>query len=268
MLFSACVPAIFGGRSIAVPGSPDEKKPLTIAQALPLIRACGGTAFEMWSWWDQDMEAVYAAKQETGLTCAALCTPFLSLTDPAVRPAYLEGLQKTVETAKKLGCTRIISQVGSERKDVPREAQHASIVEGLKAAVPLLRGTDVTLAFEPLNTRVDHRGYYLWQAKEAFAIEDEVSDPQVKVLYDLYHQAVMDDLNLAEIKENLHRIVHFHIAGHPGRHNPLRPNSLDAMALFRAIRDMGYQGYIGLEYMPLEEPTEGLREILDAVKVL
>ena len=270
MLFSTCVPAVFGSQPIPNASSDSllSKAPPTLAQALPIIRACGGEAFEFWSWWDQDMEAVLAAQRETGLACAALCTPFISLTDPARRADYLAGLEKTIEVAKRLHCARIISQVGSERVGVPRPEQHASIVAGLKACVPLLRGSGVTLVFEPLNTKVDHPGYYLWTAQEAFEIEEEVHDPQIKVLYDLYHQHVMNDLDLEAIRKNLHRIAHFHIAGHPGRHNPLHPNEVDAMALFRAIRDMGYQGYIGLEYMPLEDPAEGLKEILDAVKAL
>lgn len=270
MLFSTCVPAVFGSQPIpnAASDSLLSKKPPTLAQALPIIRDCGGKAFEFWSWWDQDIDAVLAAQRETGLACAALCTPFISMTDPARRADYLEGLKKTVEVARRLHCARIISQVGNERRGVPRPEQHESIVEGLKAAVPLLRGSGVTLVFEPLNTRVDHPGYYLWTAQEAFEIEAEVNDPQIKILYDLYHQYVMNDLDLNAIEKNLHRIAHFHIAGHPGRHNPLRPNEVDAMAIFKAIRDMGYQGYIGLEYMPLEDPAEGLREILDAVKTL
>lgn len=267
MLFSACVPAIFGSQPVpnAVSDPALAAKPLTLAQALPVIQTAGGKAFEFWGWWDQDMEAVYEAQKQTDLECAALCTPFISLTDPARRADYLEGLKNTVEVAQKLHCTRIISQVGNELPGIPRQSQHDSIVEGLKAAAPLLRGTGITLVFEPLNTKIDHPGYYLWQGREAFAIHREVDDPQVKILYDLYHQHIMNDLNLEEVRENLDRIGHFHAAGHPGRHNPMMPNEIDYPSVFRALKEMGYTGTVGLEYTPLENPAEGLKDILQKV---
>lgn len=85
-----------------------------------------------------------------------------------------------------------------------------------------MREYDLTLVIEPLNTKVDHPGYYLWRAAEAFDIVDEVEDDHVKVLYDLYHQAVMQDLRLYEIERNIDKIGHFHMAGCPGRHEPGR----------------------------------------------
>ena len=41
------------------------------------------------------------------------------------------------------------------------------------------------LVIEPLNTQVDHPGYYLYHSDEAFQIVDEVGSPYVKVLYNI-----------------------------------------------------------------------------------
>ena len=141
-----------------------------------------------------------------------------------------------------------------------REEQHASFVKGLCACVPLLEENHLTLVIEPLNTRIDHKGYYLWSSQEAFQIVEEVGSSHVKVLYDLYHQYVMDDLSIEKIVKNIDKIGHFHMAGYPGRHEPMTDSEIPYPEILRAIRDSGYQRAVGLEYFPVRDAVEGLRE--------
>ncbi len=251
MYYSVCVPAVFSGSG---------KK---VHEVLPAIRQAGFEAYEIWSWWDQDVDACKEAQQENRLSIAALCTRFVSLTDCACREAYLEGLKETAQVCHRLGCKTIITQVGQELKDIPREVQHASIVEGLKACVPILKEHNLTLVIEPLNTRIDHLGYYLWSAKEAFQIVEEVQDDHVKVLYDMYHQYVMGDLVVEEIVKNIDKIGHFHMAGYPGRHEPLIDCEIDYPQILSAIRESSYEGGVGLEYVPVHDAAEGLKVFMD-----
>ena len=118
------------------------------------------------------------------------------------------------------------------------------------------------LAFEPLNIRVDHVGYYLWSEEEAFRIQEEVGSPNVKVLIDLYHQAVMDDLDIGMIVANLDKIGHFHMAGVPGRHEPLIDCKGYYAAVLGAIRKAGYTEAVGLEYFPVYPVEEGLKTLM------
>ena len=79
---------------------------------------------------------------------AAFCTGFVSLVEAAKREEYVKALQKTIGTAKRLGCKRIISQTGAELS-IDRKEQHESLVEGLKACVPYLEESGITLVVEP-----------------------------------------------------------------------------------------------------------------------
>lgn len=248
MYYSVCVPAVLGSE--------------TVQKALHIIKEAGFTHYEIWDWWNQDINVYNSVQQEEKLTIAAMCTHFISLTDPACRADYLEGLQKTAKACCELGCKTIISQVGQALKGVPDSLQHDSIVNGLRECLPVLKKYDLTLVIEPLNTKVDHPGYYLWRAAEAFDIVDEVGDEHVKVLYDLYHQAVMDDLRLDEIVRNIDKIGHFHMAGCPGRHEPLTDNPMDYSQILDAIRISGYKGSVGLEYFPVRNPEKGLKEFM------
>ena len=141
----------------------------------------------------------------------------------------------------------------------PREEQHASIVEGLRAGAPILEKYGITVMIEPLNTYVNHPGYYLWSAVEAFDIVREVNSPNVKVIFDIYHQQVMEGNIIPNIVNNLDLIAHLHGAGHPGR-NEMQYGESDYRVINAAVDKAGYTGALGLEYRPLLDPMESLKE--------
>ncbi len=247
MNYSVCVPAVLGK--------------MGVAEALRAVKKAGFSQYEIWSWWDQDVDAYKAAQEQEQLSIAALCTRFIPLTDPACREAYVIGVRETAEVCRKLGCKTIISQVGNAVEGVSRQKQHDSIAAGLRECLPVLREHDLTLVIEPLNTRIDHIGYYLWKAEEGFEIVDELGDEHVKVLYDMYHQYVMGDLQVPEIVENIRKIGHFHMAGFPGRHEPMVNSDVDYPEILAAIKASGYAGSIGQEYFPVKDAEEGLKEL-------
>ncbi len=243
MKYSICVDAVFEGKNFV--------------ESLETVKQLGFEGFEFWRWWDKDIPAIVEKKTSLGLEVTACCTKFVSLVDPACRNEYLEGLRESLEVAKTLGCSRLISQVGDERANVPRAEQQASLVDGLRACVPFLEKAGVTLVFEPLNTLVDHPGYFLTQSSEAFDIVDAVASEQVKVIYDIYHQQIMEGNLIPTITQNMDRIGHFHSAGHPGRHE-LDCGEINYPDIIRAIAPTPYQGWFGVEYFPKQDPASWL----------
>lgn len=123
----------------------------------------------------------------------------------------------------------------------------------------MLQANDMTLVIEPLNIKINHQGYYLWESSEAYQIIDEVGDKHVKVLFDLYHQYVMKDLVVEDIVKNIDKIGHFHMAGYPGRNEPMIDSEVDYPVILKAIRESGYQRGVGLEYFPKQSAVEGLK---------
>ena len=247
MKLSVCVEALFNGWDIT--------------EGMKAIKEAGVDAFEFWGWWGKDLDEIKRAKEESGLELSAFCTRMISLVDSTLREDYIKGLKETIQVAKDLGCKNLISQVGNEISGVSREEQRNSLVEGLKACRPILEDEGITLLVEPLNTLVDHKGYYLYSSAEAFEIIDEVDSPNIKVLFDIYHQQIMEGNLIANITGNIDKIGHFHAAGNPGRHE-LTIGEINYPNVFKAISESGYKGYIGLEYSPLEEPVKGLLEVI------
>lgn len=232
-------------------------KDIDFAAAIRRVKALGYDAAETYDWKNLDFDAVRAACEETGVELLSMCTTEFRMTDPALRTAWLDGLKESCEAAKKLGVKRLITQVGPDT-GAPRAQQHASIVAALRDARPILEDSGVTIMIEPLNTYVNHPGYYLWSSVEGFEIIREVDHPLVKVVYDIYHQQVMEGNIIPNVTNNLDCIAHLHSAGHPGRHE-LQYGESDYKVIFAAVDKAGYKGACGLEYSPLLEPEESLR---------
>lgn len=243
---SVCIDAVFEGKSEEL--------------ALDCVQASGFKTFEFWKWWDRDLDSLLDLARARNMNIGCCCTKFISLVDPGQREAYLTGLEESIKAAKKLGTKTLISQVGDAVPGVDRATQHASLVAGLKEAAPMLEAADITLVIEPLNELVDHAGYYLIRSEEAFDIVGEVNSSHVKVVFDIYHQQISEGHLIQNIVPNINKIGHFHAAGNPGR-NELHRGEIHYPNVIDAIRATSFDGYLGLEYWPVEEPQIGLEKV-------
>ncbi len=248
MKYSVCASAVYAG--------------IPLQEAISQIKAAGFGAYEFWSWWNLDLDAVNEARRQTGLKTVTMCTRYSALNDPSKRDMYIEGLIASIDVARRLDCSLLISQVGYELPGMTRKEQHRSIVEGLRACEHVLESAGITLAIEPLNTLVNHKGYYLYRSDEGFDIVHEVASSHVKLLFDVYHQQIMEGNIIQNLTRNIPDIAHIHIAGNPGRHEPYENSELNYTTVLKALKDAGYEGYVGLEYLPLRSPDESLRTLL------
>ncbi|MBP3332597.1 MAG: TIM barrel protein [Clostridia bacterium] len=232
-------------------------KNVDFCEAIKTVASLGYDAAETYRWKDLDLDKVKATLDETGVELLSMCTSEFRMTTPEHRQLWLDGLKESCIAARKLGVKKLITQVGQDT-GAPREEQRASIVAALNAAKPILEEYGVTIMPEPLNTYVNHPGYYLWSSIEAFDIIREVDHPNVKLIYDIYHQQVMEGNIIPSVTKNLDLIAHLHSAGHPGRHE-LQYGENDYNVIFDAIDKVGYTGACGLEYSPLMDPIESLK---------
>ena len=109
---------------------------------------------------------------------------------------------------------------------------------------------------------MDHAGYYLSRSDEAAEIVNSVDSPNVKILFDIYHQQISEGNLIPNIRAYQELIGHFHLADHPGRHEP-GTGEINYHNVLKAIRDVGYDGFVGLEYWPSGENHEAtLRDVV------
>ncbi|MBN9317445.1 MAG: TIM barrel protein [Devosia sp.] len=245
MRYSACIEWLFAAEE------PD------VANRVRAARAAGLDAVEFWRFSNKDCVAIRQALDETGLTLAGiLCEPIAPLGDPEAHEGFLEGVRTSLAAASQLGAKVMIAQAGDVQANVARAAQHAAIVKVLGEAARIIEGSGVILALEPLNDRVDHPGYYLTSTEEGLDIIDEVARPEIRLLYDLYHAAVMGE-GIEVLTGRLDRVVHVHLADTPGRGEP-GSGRMDYADRLEWLEKQGYSGLIGLEYRPSGATVDSL----------
>lgn len=183
------------------------------------------------------------------------------LTDPACRDAWLAQAEATLAFNREAGIGASIVCTGNVVDGMDDEAMLQSVLDGLKPTVDMAEKYGVTLILEPLNTLVDHPGYWLTSSDRGADICRRLASPRMRLLFDCYHMQIMEGNLLAHIERNLDVIGHFHSAGVPGRHE-LFKSEVHYPFLISAVEEMGYDGVFGLEYMPAMEHEASLAETL------
>jgi len=250
--FSVCIPALY-------PRIPWQN-------CLPRITGLGYQAWEIWALDLGEVECLRRLNEEWRLSLATF-SGHTSLPDGLNRVEnhvrIMEELRHTIEAARTLGCPGVICFSGNRIEAMRKEEQIQAIVAGLCAAAPMAEQAGVNLNLELLNTKVDHPGYFNDSTAIGLEIVQRVGSPRVKLLYDIYHMQIMEGNLIATISEHIEHIGHFHAAGVPGRHDMDESQEINYRAVFQAIDQTGYQGFVGLEYWPKGDVSESLRRFLE-----
>lgn len=246
---SACIEMIFGNCD----------------NFLTRIEKCseaGLPGFEFWGWQGKDLDAIKAKATELGIATATFCVAGNgTLVDPANTDNWVAGALESIEVGKNYGIPTMIVTTGNEM-EICRCEQHNAVVAGLKAIAPAAEAAGITIVLEPLNILVDHGGYYLSTSKEGFEILNKVDSPNIKLLYDVYHQQITEGNLIQTIRENIDLIGHFHMADVPGRHQPLT-GELNYKNIFAAIADTGYSGFVGMEFAPTDCHMDAVKTTME-----
>jgi hydroxypyruvate isomerase len=133
---------------------------------------------------------------------------------------------------------------------------------GLSRVAKAAEDAGATLALELLNSKIDHPDYQCDRTAWGLEVIARVGSPRVKLLYDVYHMQVMEGDVIRTIGEHHDVFAHYHVAGNPGRHEPDRSQELWYPAIYGAIARTGYDGYVGMEFVPRRDPIASLREAL------
>ena len=228
------------------------------------IAACGFDAVETWGGGDRKMLQEITAG---GLKLASIVMNFANEDkvvplNPDNRQAFLDRIDRFMDNALAVGCVQGIVTAGQQVGSLSHARQRHVLTENLALAGEMAAKRNFTINLEPLNTEVDHPGYFLFDPAEAVSIARETGCANVKVLYDIYHMAIMYG-NLTEfLRYNIRWIGHFHTAGIPGRHEPAAGET-NYPFLLREIDRLGYTGFIGLEYFPLLESRASLKQTVE-----
>ena len=221
----------------------------------------GADAVEFWDWRGKDLERIERTADEAGVPIVG-CVAGGTLTDPDAADDAVEIVRESIATAADLGIPTLIATTGPDQEGLDRTTQRETIVDVLSRVAPDAEAAGVTIVLEPLNTAVDHPGYYLETSAEGFEIVDAVDSPNVRLLYDVYHQQITEGNVIQTLTANIDRIGHVHVADVPGRHEP-GTGELDYENILGAIEETEYDGYVGCEFSPTGDADEAVATVLN-----
>jgi hydroxypyruvate isomerase len=185
-----------------------------------------------------------------------------AMCDKSFHATFLRDVEKAVEIHKIIGneCATVCS--GLTVKNLSHEQQTRNCIDVLKRAGDIAGKTKMVLVLEPLNIRVDHAGYFVVFSDHGREIIEGVNHPNVRLLFDIYHQQISEGNVINHIGKHWDWIGYFQVGDVPGRKEP-GTGEVNWRNVFKAIHAKGFKGILGMEH-GLSVPGEaGLKKCFD-----
>jgi len=165
--------------------------------------------------------------------------------DPARVDEFRAGVGRALEYAEALRCPRLNCLAGLRLEGVQ---QWDVLVDNVGWAAGRLAAEGRTLLVEHVNDK-DVAGFLLPTTRDVVRLLDEVGDPGIRLQFDVYHAQRMEGDLVNRFRALQERIGHVQIADNPGRHQP-GTGEIDFPFVLAQIDASGYEGLVGLEYVP------------------
>jgi len=234
---------------------------LPFEQRLEKVSEAGYHAVELVhefkDWPDADYRRVNQKKRQLGITFDTTAGMTHGVGNPAEREAMLKDLRGMITTCHKLECPHLIVMSGNVVPGLTHAQQHASCIEGLKRAAEAVEGKNVTIFVENIDPE-ENPHYFLTSVAEGFEIMRAVNHPQVRFLYDFYHEQIAEGNLIEKLEKNIDYVGLCHIADVPHRHQP-GTGEINYMNIYKTLAELKYDRYIAMEFMPTGGPIEILR---------
>jgi hydroxypyruvate isomerase len=169
---------------------------------------------------------------------------------------FEEGIDRAIEYATALDCTRLNCLAGIKPAAVDAHVARETFIRNLRYAAPRLEAAGIALLIEAINTR-DVPGFFLSSTSQAKEIIAAAGSQNIFVQLDMYHMHMMGEDLARIIHDDIAVIRHMQLADAPGRHEP-GTGVIDYSSLFDLIDRVGYTGWIGCEYNPLTSTAQSL----------
>ncbi len=242
-------------------------KDLPFEQRLEKVAEAGYQAVELVkefeNWTDADFRRANSKKRSLGITFDASAGVWTGIADPMARDKFIADLKNFLPITEKLECRAIIVLSGNRIEGISRNAHHEACVEALKLGGDLAAKQRVRLLLENIDQEENPK-YYLTSVAEGFEIVRKVDNPNVKFLYDFYHEQIAEGNLIEKLEKNIDLVGLVHIADVPGRHEP-GTGEINYANIFRKLAELKYDRYAAMEFEPAGDPVAALRSARELV---
>lgn len=238
---------------------------LPFEQRFDSAAAAGFTGVEYASPYEYDAVMLRRHLDDAGLAQVLINTPMGAPGTPtrqglACLPHAVDefrvGVQRGLEYAVELGADLLHVVGGIIPADVGRDRAFARYVANIGWAAEQTSGTGVRLVLESQNKR-DAPGFILETQAQAAAVVEAVGSDSVGLLMDFYHAQIDEGDLINTFHAHRDRVLHLQVADPPSRSEP-GTGEIGWRRVFEAIRESGYDGWIGCEYTPTSDTRASL----------
>jgi hydroxypyruvate isomerase len=223
-----------------------------------------------------------------GLQCAIAPSHLFvqGMNNPRYQEPCLEMLRQRIDDCAAAGFPTVITFTGfaeetgpwagganpdldklpADRRVIDPDEGLKNCINGFKKIVGYAEKKKVNLSLEILNSRVTdhpmkgHPGYQGDHVDYCMELIHGVGSPRLGLLFDIYHVQIMDGDIIRRIRQCGQAIKHVHTAGNPGRGELDEGQEINYAPCMKALVDIGYEGFVGQEFIPTREPLAGLTQ--------
>jgi hydroxypyruvate isomerase len=170
------------------------------------------------------------------------------LSDPQRCGEFLDNVPVALELAAAVGCRRLNALVGRRVEGLSPADQLALARENLTVAADAAGRQGAEVLVEALNC-YDTPGCLISSTAGASQLARSTARDNVRLQFDAYHMHRMREDLVATVEDHGPEIAHVQLADDPGRGDP-GTGEIDFRSLLAALDPLGYDGWIGLEYVP------------------
>ncbi|MCH8498340.1 MAG: hydroxypyruvate isomerase [Marinobacter sp.] len=167
---------------------------------------------------------------------------------PGREDEFRQGVEQAIAYARVLGCQQVNCLAGL-CPEGQQDTGWDTLLANVRYASKRLADAGLRLLVEPINSTVDMPGFLLDTSAKGEQLLDQVDSDNLRLQYDLYHMQIMEGDLIRTLQRLLPRIGHIQFADNPGRHEP-GTGEINYPAVFAALDDMGYSGWVSAEYRP------------------
>lgn len=168
----------------------------------------------------------------------------------------IRELREGIDVAVKFGCKKVITFTGMKEAGLSEAEMTDNCLAAWKQVIGYAEEKGVTLCLEHLNSRDNthpmkgHPGYFGDHVDFCAELVRRMNSPQFRLLFDIYHVAIMDGDVIRRLRQHREIIGHIHTAGVPGRGELDDTQEVNYPAVMRALLEIGYTGYVAQEFIP------------------
>jgi len=212
--------------------------------------------FQKWS--PPERAAILTRMRRLGLVFDAMSGVKAGFAVPEQTEVFRMQFTEHLQSAAELDCSKVILLSGPRVVGLGDDVQRQTSIENLTWAAERAAKAHVDIVIEPIDL-LENPTIYLTTVTDGFEIVKAVNSPQVKVLYDFYHEQRSFGNLIEKLEKNIDWVGLVHVADVPGRHEP-GTGEIDYGSIYRTLVKLNYGHWIAMEYNPTGEPVASLKK--------